>query len=91
MKKLLLIAVLAMAMSGCADVQPQVKEYTTGHEYGFWGGLWHGCIAPISFFGKIFTDDIDVYAINNNGNWYAFGFVLGIGALGSSTYKSSRR
>jgi hypothetical protein len=72
--------------SSCADVQPQVMECVTGYQYGFFGGLWHGIIAPVSFIGSLFSDDIAVWAINNNGGWYAFGFVLGIGALTGSSY-----
>jgi hypothetical protein len=69
-----------MFLTGCADVT-LVQECVTDDPYGFWGGLWHGLISPISFFGSIFTDDIAMYAKNNNGGWYDFGFVLGAGIL----------
>lgn len=76
-------------MSGCADKQ-NIDECKEGHEYGFFGGLWHGAIAPISFFGSLLDEEIDMYALNNNGGWYRFGFVLGAGILvGSSS--SSRK
>lgn len=75
-------------LSSCADVQPHIKECLTGHQYGFWGGLWHGMIAPFSFIGSLFSDDIAVWAVNNNGGWYTFGFVLGIGALTKSSSKA---
>lgn len=91
MKKLILIAFIALSLSGCADVQPKVKDHVEGHEYGFWGGLWHGIISPVSFFGKLFSDEIDVYAINNNGRWYCFGFVLGAGILSFGASSSSKR
>jgi hypothetical protein len=91
MKKLITVLFLSILLNGCADVQPQVKEVVTGHEYGFWGGLWHGIVSPISIFGKIFTNDIDVYAINNNGGWYAFGFVLGAGILLGGSSASSKK
>ena len=45
---------------------------------GFWAGLWHGLICIITFIISLFTDSVGVYEINNNGNWYNFGFVLGI-------------
>jgi hypothetical protein len=45
---------------------------------GFWRGLWHGLIAPITFVISLFTHNIGVYEIHNNGSWYNFGFVLGI-------------
>jgi hypothetical protein len=97
MKKLHLllgILVVALAVTSCADVS-QVQEClpTEEHTYGFWGGLWHGIIAFFSFIGSLFYDDIAVYAVNNNGGWYDFGFILGVGALGggASSGASSRR
>ena len=78
-----LIIVLAL-LTSCADTQV-VTECLTNHTYGFWGGLWHGMIAPFDWIGSLFSDDIAIYAVNNNGGWYDFGFILGIGALGSST------
>ncbi len=59
--------------------------------YGFWGGLWHGIISPISFIASLFTDSVEFYCKNNNGGWYDFGFVLGGGLLfkgGSSSRKN---
>jgi len=45
---------------------------------GFWGGLWHGLIAPITFLVSLFTSGVSIYETNNNGRWYEFGFMLGI-------------
>lgn len=73
----LLMVVLFM---GCADVV-QIKECISDNPYGFWGGLWHGIISPFSFIGSLLNDDIAMYALNNNGDWYNFGFVLGAGIL----------
>jgi hypothetical protein len=47
---------------------------------GFWSGLWHGMIAPITFFVSLFVDGVSIYETKNNGRWYEFGFMLGIGA-----------
>lgn len=77
------IAILTLALVGCADVTP-VEACLPGDPYGFWGGLWHGMIAPISFWGSIFSNDIAMYAVNNNGGWYDFGFITGIGGWGMS-------
>lgn len=83
--QLILTSFLFVAITSCADVE-QIKPCLDGHTYGFWGGLWHGIIAPFSFIGYLFTDDIGVWAMNNNGGWYTFGFMLGIGAFtGSAT------
>ena len=80
----------AVFLSSCADVQPHIQPCLEGHTYGFWGGLWHGIIAPFAWIGSWFSDDIAVWAVNNNGGWYTFGFILGIGALtgGSSSAAS---
>lgn len=79
MKKYLpLIIITLILLSGCADVT-NVEECipTDEHTYGFWGGTWHGLITGFSFIGSLFSDNIAIYAINNNGAWYDFGFVGG--------------
>ena len=47
---------------------------------GFLGGFWHGLIAPITFFVSLFVAGVSIYETNNNGRWYEFGFLLGIGS-----------
>jgi len=84
---ILLLAVFVSSLTGCADVTP-IKDCIVDTPYGFLGGLWHGIIAPISFIGSIFSDDIAMYAVNNNGGWYDFGFVLGAGILAKTSLKN---
>ena len=71
----------AALLTGCADAEPNVALCLEGHTYGFWGGLWHGFICFWSFIGSLFIDEIAVWAPNNNGAWYAFGFLLGAGCF----------
>lgn len=78
-------------LTSCADTQPNIQPHLEGHTYGFLGGLWHGIIAPFSFIGSLFSDDIAIWAVNNNGGWYNFGFVLGIGALSGGTSSKIRK
>ena len=52
-----------------------------GDVAGFWMGLWHGVIAPITFVVSLFSDTVNVYEVHNNGAWYNLGFVLGAGVL----------
>lgn len=88
--KHVLFALFALLLlSGCADNQ-SVHECVSGHVYGFWGGLWHGLIAAFDFIGMLIWDDVAVYAPNNNGAWYAFGFVLGIGGFGGLISNSKK-
>jgi len=68
---------------GCA-ANPNPQEYHPNVEKevaGFWMGLWHGIIAVITFIISLFSDSITVYEVCNNGCWYNFGFLLGIGAF----------
>ena len=89
---LLLGAVLVLA-SCAAGPNPDVSS---GAEAGFWLGLWHGLIAPITFVISLFTDHVNIYEVDNNGNWYDFGFVLGLscafgGSAGGSATSRRRR
>lgn len=52
---------------------------------GFWQGLWHGLISPITFLISLFNDQVGVYAAPNAGNWYDAGFMIGISSVFSST------
>jgi hypothetical protein len=51
----------------------------SGKVAGFWKGLWQGLLAPITFIISIFTKNVRLYEVHNNGFWYNFGFVLGAG------------
>ena len=75
---ILIIVVALFALTSCADVS-HVQQCLppTEHTYGFWGGTWHGIIMVPSFIGSLIFDDVAVYAVNNNGGWYNFGFVGG--------------
>lgn len=79
----------ALLISGCAEVTP-IEACAVGEPYGFWGGLWHGIIAPVGFIISLFSDNIAMYAVNNNGGWYDFGFVLGAGILFGGGSRASR-
>ena len=80
MKPIFLI-VAVMLLSGCADSMT-FEQATEAEKVGFWHGLWHGLIIIFAWIGSLISDDIAVYAIYNNGGWYDFGFVLGVGGIG---------
>lgn len=82
---------LILLLASCAHVQPIEPCLVNAHIYGFWSGLWHGMICPITFIGSLFDHNIAVYAINNNGAWYNLGFVLAVGGFSSGiTYRGRR-
>ena len=79
---LLFLAVAGiLILTGCSNNEV-VSTCLNGHTYGFWGGLWHGIIAPIDLIFMLWRDDVTVFAPNNNGAWYALGFVIGSGGWG---------
>ncbi len=86
----LLIAIVLLVVSGCANNEP-VDACVEGYKYRFLGGLWHGIIAPIDLVVSLFRHDVTVYAQNNNGAWYAFGFILGSGGWGILGGKGMRK
>ena len=74
--------------SSCAHAEG-VAVVTDNDPSGFFWGLWHGWVAPFTFIGSLFSDNILVYDVNNTGGWYDFGFLLGCGSIGF-TYKTSK-
>ncbi|MCU0520279.1 MAG: hypothetical protein MUF84_06270 [Anaerolineae bacterium] len=44
---------------------------------GFWAGVWHGMIMPITFFVSLFREDVGIYETHNTGRGYDFGFLIG--------------
>ena len=47
---------------------------------GFWSGLWHGVISPITFVWSLFNPNVRIYETNNRGRFYDFGFIIGAGS-----------
>lgn len=87
---ILFVPVLIVLITGCAQNEA-VDQCLTGHTYGFFGGLWHGFIAPFDFIAMLFNDEITMYAQNNNGGLYALGFLLGSGGWGFFGGRGVRR
>lgn len=80
-----IVAAAALAaillMTGCA-AGPNSLEKTKdaeGKTAGFFLGIWHGLISPVTFVISVFSKNVRLYEVHNNGTWYNFGFVLGAG------------
>jgi hypothetical protein len=77
----LIAATLALVfIASCA---PGVNEHVgsasgPGIVAGFWRGLWHGIIVPITFLVSLFGGNVGIYELHNSGHWYDFGFVIGV-------------
>ena len=94
-RKIVLICVvlvlLCIAFSGCV---PGDGTNSTEKLAGFFSGIWHGWVAPISLIISIFNKDIGIYEIHNNGLLYNLGFYMavisGFGGLAIFRKKKSR-
>lgn len=63
-----------------------------GRVAGFWLGVWHGSIAPLTFLVSLFNNKVHVFEVHNNGKWYLFGFLLGVTSVwGGGSRMSSMR
>jgi hypothetical protein len=100
MRRILLVSLtvlILMAIAGCAAGPNKLtnSQDEQGQVAGFWQGLWHGIIAPVTFVISLFSDTIAVYEVHNNGGWYNFGFLLGMmtifGGGGGGAGRRSRR
>lgn len=95
-RKIFLMFVLAclmaaMLVSGCAQSDQMRDTPGSGGVAGFWPGLWHGLILPVSFIVSLFDESVGIYEIHNNGNWYNFGFVIGASFMFGSVLASKKK
>ena len=90
-----MVALVCVVLAGCAAGPNDLTDMpdATGRVAGFWLGLWHGIIAPITFIVSLFVDGVRVYEVHNTGGWYDFGFLLGMSIVfgGSGGGAASRR
>jgi len=84
----LILVSLSALLCGCANAVTFAQAGSI-EPVGFWYGLWHGMIAPIAWIVSLFDHSVAIYAIYNNGGWYNFGFILGIGGLSGGASKAS--
>jgi hypothetical protein len=79
----ILVAVV-LVLTACAAGPNTAAQTDTGQLAGFWLGLWQGVISPITFIVSLFNSKVNIYEVYNNGNWYNFGFMIGVSAVFSS-------
>jgi hypothetical protein len=84
MRKIAKVALAASLILFVASCATQPLTDATFDVPGFWFGLLHGIISPFALVGGLF-DDVRVYAFPNNGWWYDFGFMIGVGSIFGAT------
>jgi hypothetical protein len=76
--KILIFLVLfafLIVLSGCFPGERSDKPKDPA---GFFTGIWHGWIAPISLIVGFFNPSIRIYETVNSGWWYDFGYYIAI-------------
>jgi hypothetical protein len=85
---LIIISTFLLFIVACTATQAAVSP--DDNAPGFWFGLWHGFIAPITFIISLFPNDLRIYAFPNTGLWYDLGFMLGISGFSGGIFAGSR-
>lgn len=75
LKILILLIFIPLILTGCV---PGDGSYSTTNPAGFFWGIWHGWIAPISLILSFFKDGYRIYEVFNTGFWYDFGFYIAV-------------
>lgn len=91
-----LVVVTVLAVLLLASCAPGANELAStpppGAEdpAGFWLGLWHGFIAPITVLVSIFNESVGIYEAHNIGLWYDLPFMLGLSFFFNGVAQSGR-
>lgn len=71
----LLCLLLIILLSSCA---PGVNNRSQDNKAGFFSGIWHGWIAPITLIWQIFNHNVRIYEVYNTGWTYDLGFYIAV-------------
>lgn len=89
--KMLMWSLLVLVLlTGCI---PGDGTASVNQTAGFFWGIWHGWLAPLSLIISIFDHNIRIYEVFNSGFWYDFGYYMAIiaGFGGLSLARKKRR
>lgn len=85
MKKIVLLVLLLLMTLLLTACLPGDGKNSPENPAGFFWGIWHGWVAPISLIFGLFRDNIRIYETANIGWWYDLGFyaavISGFGSL----------
>ena len=77
-RKFIIVGLIITMVFTLASCLPGDIERYAEKPAGFFMGIWHGWMAPISLIVRLFNPDIRIYEVNNTGWWYDFGFYMAI-------------
>ena len=86
-----MLLALTLLLTACL---PGTITKDNGKQAGFFLGIWHGWIAPISLIVGFFNPKVRIYEVFNTGWLYDFGFYIaiisGFGGLSLARNKARR-
>ncbi|BBH20404.1 hypothetical protein Back11_17490 [Paenibacillus baekrokdamisoli] len=77
-KRLMLLTIFIcflVLVTGCV---PGDGTNSSSHPAGFFWGIWHGWLAPLSLIIGLFKQSIRIYEAHNSGWWYDAGFYIAV-------------
>lgn len=91
MKKVIILLIMILviiSLTGCFPGEKVVGDEPDG----FFSGVIHGWLAPLSLILSWFKDDVRMYEVVNTGFWYDFGFYISIiGGFGGIAFSRKRK
>ena len=84
------IAVLLLASCAPGPNTLRGTQDSEGKVAGFWKGIWHGIITPVTFIISLFNKNVNVNESRNSGGWYNFGYILGLSMIFGGGGRGSR-
>jgi hypothetical protein len=72
---MIILIIMILSLTGCV---PGDETNTDGNPAGFFWGVWHGWMAPISLIISLFNHKVRIYEVHNTGWWYDLGFYIAI-------------
>ncbi len=89
---LVVLLLTVLSLTGCL---PGDGANTAAKQAGFFSGVWHGWVAPVSLIVSIFRPEYSIYEVHNSGLLYGIGFyaaiISGFGGLSLARNKFRRR
>lgn len=87
-KLFVLVSMIVLLLASCLPGTVALEKQPSG----FFMGIWHGWIAPISLIVRLFKPEVRIYDPINTGWWYEFGYYMAVisGFGGLSLARKSR-
>ncbi|MDX9810125.1 MAG: hypothetical protein WCR91_07485 [Sphaerochaetaceae bacterium] len=73
-KLFVLVSMIVLLMVSCLPGTVALEKQPSG----FFMGIWHGWIAPVSLIVRLFKPEVRIYDPINTGWWYEFGYYMAI-------------